>query len=90
MDGVDYTLRRAIFRLTQRAVQETTLCVTVGPLAPLTEMQSVALRIALAVIIREAIATGRWVERVERAKRERGEEDPRFDEDITEPMPPRR
>lgn len=90
MDAGEYTLRRAIFRLTQRAVQEATLAICQGPLSPLTEMQSVALRVALGSIIREAIGTGRWVEQIARARRLRGPEpDPRFDEDITEPMPPR-
>jgi chromosome segregation ATPase len=89
MDGTEYTLRRAILRLTQRGVQEATLCVSQGPLSPLTEMQSIQLRVALGAIIREAIGTGRWLERTDRARRERGEQDPQFDEDITEPMPPR-
>lgn len=89
MDGPDYILRRAIFRLTERGLQEITLCVTQGPLSPLTEMQSIAIRVALRAIVAEAVGTGRWVERVHRARRDRGEDDPRFDEDVTEPLAPR-
>lgn len=91
MREAGYVLSRAIFRLTQRAVQEATLAVCSGPLSPLTEMQSIQMRVALGAIIREAIGTGRWMERIERARRDNGtEEDPRFDQEITEPMPPRR
>lgn len=89
MDGPEYILRRALFRLTERGLQEITLCVTQGPLSPLTEMQSIAIRVALRGIVAEAVGTGRWVERVYRARRERGEDDPRFDDDVTEPVPPR-
>lgn len=83
-----YVLSRAIFRLTQRAVQEATLAICTGPLSPLTEMQSVALRVALAVIIREAVGVGRWYERQHPPKT--SEQDPNFDNEATEPGPPRR
>lgn len=92
MRGSDFVFARAIFRLTQRAVQEATLAVSPGPLSPITEMQSITLRVALGAIVREAIGTGRWIERCERARRDREhpEPDPRFDEEITEPAWPRR
>lgn len=89
VDGPEYVLRRAIFRLTQRAVQEATLAVCKGPLSPINEMQSIAMRVGLGAIIREAIGTGRWIERLYRARREAGEDDPRFDEDVTEPVLPK-
>lgn len=90
MDEPTYTLNRAIYRLTQRAVQEATLAVCMGPLSPLTEMQSVALRVALGSIVREAIATGRWAERQERHRSEWQAGDPGWDsEPTTEPAQPR-
>lgn len=90
--AAEYELRRTIYRLTQRAVQEATLAICTGPLSPLTEMQSMALRIALGSIIREAVGTGRWAERQElrRDMAELVEVDPRFDEETTEPQRPRR
>lgn len=83
-----YVLSRAIYRLTQRAVQEATLAICQGPLSPLTEMQSVALRVALAVIVRESVAVGRWYER-QAPPPVTAETDPGFDSEATEPIPPR-
>lgn len=87
-----YVLSRGIFRLTQRAVQEATLAICSGPLSPLTEMQSIQLRVALGAIVRDAIGVGRWYERQARDRREAGEveADPRFDEEPTEPALPSR
>lgn len=87
--GPTYTLARAIYRLTQRAVQEATLAVSTGPLSPLSEMQSVALRVGLGQLIREAIATGRWYERQAREVANSNAELGWDDESTTEPRWPR-
>lgn len=80
-----YVLSRAIYRLTQRSVQEATMAVCQGPLSPLTEMQSIALRVALSAIVREAVGVGRWYERQAQAGRTGPamDEDPRFDDEAT-------
>lgn len=79
-----YVLSRAIYRLTQRGVQEATLAICSGPLSPLTEMQSLALRVALGQIIREAVGVGRWYERQAAAGRTRAPADnPHFDDEVT-------
>lgn len=80
-----YELRRTILRLTQRCVQEATLAVSKGPLSPLTAMQSLALRVALGSLIREAVGVGRWHER-----RLLRIADPHFDDEVTEPKRPGR
>lgn len=90
MDEPAYTLSRAVYRLTQRAVQEATLAVSTGPLSPLTEMQSVALRVGLGALIREAIATGRWYERQQQHVQQWQSADPAWTEEPpTEPARPR-
>lgn len=66
----DYVITRAIFRLTQRAIEAVTLCVSRGPLSPLTQVQSIQMRVALATIMREAVSVGRWFERVRNGSKE--------------------
>lgn len=63
-------MSRAIHRLTMRCVSEANLIVSKGPLAPLTGMQNVTMRVAFATIVREAINVGRWYERTKRGGKE--------------------
>jgi hypothetical protein len=67
--ALSYELSRAIHRLTQRAVAAVHMIVSKGPLSPLTEMQSVTLRVALAGIVREAVGVGEWLERKRRGSK---------------------
>jgi hypothetical protein len=56
-------LEKTIQTLTTRAIQDCNLIVSVGPLAPLTGTQNVAMRVAMANVMRTAIAAGRAHER---------------------------
>jgi len=62
-------LEEAIHALTERAIQDCNLVVSRGPLAPLTGVQNVAMRVALSNVMRTAIAAGRTHERALRALR---------------------
>ena len=65
-----YVRSRAIYRLTQRAVAAVNLAVSKGPLAPLTGMQNITIRVALGDVVREAIGVGAWLEKVRNGSKE--------------------
>lgn len=69
-EGRGYFKARAIYRLTQRAVQAVHEIVSKGPLSPLTGMQSLTLRVALADVVRESIKVGEWLSRAKAGSKE--------------------
>jgi hypothetical protein len=61
--GRQYLLGRAIYVLTQKALAASNMVTTTAPIAELTAMQNITLRVAFGGVIRDAIAVGRWYER---------------------------
>lgn len=68
--AINFIVNRALYRLTCRDVEAATLIVTKGPLSPLTDMQSIAMRVAFNTSLREAVAIGRWAERAKNGSTE--------------------
>lgn len=69
-DGRLFYATKAIYRLTQQCLQAATLIVTKGPISPVTDVQSIMMRVAFNGAIREAVAVGRWIERSKNGSKE--------------------
>ena len=68
--GRSYLLGRAVYKLTQNAISVANMVISTAPIAPLTGMQNITLRVGLAGVVRDAIAVGRWYERAKAGSKE--------------------